>query len=76
MNKSNVQELEKLLDQRYAIALDTDEEMGHTKDSAFFPSNPDYIYHTGMIAAIEALGFDWERTLDWKTAQCKHKLFK
>lgn len=61
--------LEKSLDERLAIAIDTDKRMGNDGDN-FLPNNPDYIYYKGMIEAMTALGYEYYRE------EYKHTIFE
>ena len=61
--------LEKLLDERLAIAIDTDKRMGNDGDN-FLPNNPDYIYYKGMIESMVALGYEYCRE------EYKHTVFE
>lgn len=61
--------LERLLDERLAIAIDTDKRMGNDGDK-FLPNNPDYIFYKGMIEAMTALGYTYLRE------EYKHTVFE
>lgn len=61
MNKKQIKRLENLLDERFEIALMTDESMGNKEGSNFLPNNPDYVYYKGIQEAIKVMGCWWER---------------
>lgn len=60
MNKEKRKNLENWLNERWQIALKTDEDMGNTTDE-FLPNNPDFIYYKGIIDTLRCLGIDWKR---------------
>lgn len=70
MNKKQIEKLESILNERYEIALKTDEEHGN-KEELFFPSNPDFIYYKAIIETLETLGYWWQRS-----ESGKHRIFK
>lgn len=61
VSTKQAQRLCEALDERYQIALATDERLGNKDNWEFLPYNPDYIYYKGMCNAIEQLGFSWKR---------------
>lgn len=57
---NNIGKLEKLLDERLGIEIDTDNRMGNEGDS-FLSDNPDWIYYKGILKTLETLGYEWSR---------------
>lgn len=70
MNKEQIKNLEEFLNERWQIALATDEKMGNKDSIKFAPKNVDYAYYQGALNAIEFLGLDWRRDGG------KHRVFK
>lgn len=71
MNKYKIKNLEETLDERYELALQQEVRMGRKNTEMFAENNPDYIYYKGMIDALLALGFDFQRSDNGN-----HKIFK
>lgn len=69
MNKKQIEKLQNLLNERYEIALMTDEHMNN-KEGQFLPNNPDYIYYKGILETIKTMGYWWERKNN------KHYIYK
>lgn len=61
VSTKQAQRLCEALDERYQIALATDERMGNKDGWEFLPSNPDFIFYKGMRDALEQLGFTIRR---------------
>lgn len=61
MNKKKIKAIENFLNQRFEIALHTDNEMGNEKGAKMLPNNPDFIYYSGMLDALLCIGFDYTR---------------
>ena len=68
MKKAYLERLEKLLDEKFQDACDTDKRMGNNGDK-FLPNNPDFIFYKGMLEAIAWLGINHTRESG------KHSLF-
>lgn len=71
MNKKQIETLQKLLNERYEIALINDSHMGNKDGSDFLPNNPDYIYYKAINDTIEWLGYYCIRDKEGR-----HKLYK
>lgn len=63
MAKINIdlKQAEKYLNERFQIAIRTDEEMGNHDSEDFLPNNPDFIFYKGCSRMIDQLGLDWDR---------------
>ena len=70
MNKEKIKNLEEFLNERWQIAVATDEEMGNKDSNKFLANNVDYVYYQGALDAIAFLGLDWKRN------NGKHRVFK
>ena len=73
LNKKQIKMLENLLDERHAIAVKTDIEMGNTEGLAFLPNNGDYIYYSAILDVCEALGYVAQGKMI--NGKAKHLLF-
>lgn len=70
MNKKQIEKLESILNERFQIALMTEEQQGK-KGKVFSPDNPNFIYYKAIIETLEALGYWWQRS-----ESGKHRIFK
>ena len=70
MNKKQLKDLERFLDSRFDLAMQTDKEQGNANANGFLNSNADFVYYSGALAAITALGLYFERN------NGKHKVYK
>lgn len=60
MNKKTRENIERWMNERFAIALDTDERL-HRDDRAFDPKNVEYAYYRGICDTLVRMGYCWER---------------
>ena len=60
MNKKTRENIERWLNERFAIALETDERL-HKESNEFDPKNTDYAYYRGICDTLVRMGYCWER---------------
>ena len=61
MKKERIEYLERCLNERWLIALETDKNYKKSDENKMAPNNPDFIFYKGMIESILILGFDYIR---------------
>lgn len=62
ITEKQIKKAEDFLDERYCIALQTDEHMGNKEGKNFLPNNVDYIYYTACIYTLRVLGLEVQST--------------
>ena len=75
MTKEQLNSLEELLDESYALAVKRDEELGNGKNLCFHDNNTYYIHYCGILAACTALGLYADKRVDVLTQRVVHKLY-
>lgn len=62
ITEQQIKNAEDMLQERYYIAMQTDENMGNKDGTDFLPNNADYLYYKGCIAMLECLGLAVQKT--------------
>lgn len=62
ITEQQIKNAENMLQERFLIAVQTDENMGNKDGKDFLPNNVDYLYYIGCIDMLACLGLSVERT--------------
>jgi hypothetical protein len=61
ITEQQIKKAEDLLQERYCIAMQTDENMGNKDGLTFLPNNIDYSYYKGCVDVLICFGLSVER---------------